>query len=136
MFASATPQRSGAAAYSTGWSVTAISPTRIPSTGTTAAERAASGPNPAPAVGDARRPEQLERVLERLLAEVERVVVGQPDGTDVHRLQRVDGSGRAAEEERLAFDQCGRPAARGDAAFEVAHHQVQRSCQFPELRGP
>jgi hypothetical protein len=41
MTASATPQHPGAAAYSAGWSVTAISPTRTPSTGTTATERAA-----------------------------------------------------------------------------------------------
>jgi len=83
------------------------------------------GPEPRAGRRDARTVEQLKRVLERLLAEVERVVVGQADGPDVHGLQRVDGSRRAAEEERLAFDQLGRPAARGDAAFEVADHQVQ-----------
>jgi hypothetical protein len=50
MAASATPQRFAPAAYSTGWSLTAINPTWTPAIGITAAWRAAFGPNPAPAV--------------------------------------------------------------------------------------
>jgi hypothetical protein len=68
---------------------------------------------------------QLDRVLKRLLAEVEGVIICNASHADVHRPEGVDGDGRAPEEERLALDQRRRSSADGDAALEIADHQIQ-----------
>jgi hypothetical protein len=69
------------------------------------------------------------------------VVVGERDGAHADRAQRLDRDRGSAEEERLARDSPGGFAPLGDAALEVADHQVERRAEFadflaPEVLGP
>jgi hypothetical protein len=64
------------------------------------------------------------------------VVVGEPDGADADRAQRLDRSRRPPEEEGLAGDALGRVPARRDAALEVADDEVEREAQLAQLRRP
>jgi hypothetical protein len=86
--------------------------------------------------GDARHRQLFERVGERLLLVVERVIVGERDGRRSHRRKRLDRSGWGPEEERLVHDAIGGPAPLRDAALEIADQRVAGAAKLGELVRP
>ena len=82
---------------------------------------------------DARGVKVLQRVEQRLLAEVQRVVVREGHGVDPHAGQTPRGERRRAEEEPLAGLREGDPAVR-DAALQVEQEQVRLGGRRHDVR--
>ena len=97
-------------------------------TETTAGRRAASRPEASAGGRNPRSVKQLDRVLERLLAEVEGVIVGKASRADVHRREGVNGDGRAR----------GRRTACARSASSVVRGRrcSTRDCRSPDPATP
>ena len=123
-----------AAAYSAGWSVSPITPSRKPFASSTAGA-------PRPSRSRPRRPRRsrprrgARRCRGAPRPEVERVVVRERDAVDAEQRERLDRGRRRTEEERLARVGPAAPPRR-DAALEVQHEQVGlvRTARPPRAR--
>ena len=80
--------------------------------------------------------EQLQRVGRRDGAEVQEVVVGDPDDAGPYRLQRSHGLRRTAKEEGLLCDQRRSRTSRRQTALKVADHEIERAQELTQTRLP